>query len=311
MAKTPPYDAITNQILDLLDEGVVPWQRPWDLLATQRSVHGHVYRGINLAMTGMVAEANGYTDPRWITFNQAKKLGGAVRKGERSTILLLWKDRRPKATDDEDETSSKPRFYCTTYRVFNIGQCDGLDLPALEEPEPREISPITACEQLVDAYLTNGGPSYHEGGNRAYYRPADDWLQLPKPEQFHSAEHRYSTLFHECVHSTGHTDRLAREAITSLGSRNSGDGLDSYAGEELVAELGAAFLAGHVGIDSDTQLLEASASYIAAWRERMKADPSLIVQAAGRAHKAVDHILAAGDTAAMADTAAAAVPVAA
>ena len=270
-----PYEIITESILAQLDNGVVPWRKPWVALpgTVAQSVAGHVYKGINAFLLGMAP----YTDNRWITYKEAIKRGGNVRKGEKGTPIAFWKQFSKE--NDEGETKTIP--FLRYYTVFNVEQCEGLDLPAL----PIVESNFTAIEQAeaVVAGMPNAPEINHNGGDKAYYTPKTDKISLPSPEAFDSAENYYATTFHELAHSTGHKDRLDRGISDSCIFGNT-----DYGKEELVAEFTSAFLSQHVGIENT---LEISAAYIDHWSQVIKKDRMMIISAASKAQKAADFIL--------------------
>jgi len=242
------------------------------------SIHGHKYRGINTFILGFTD----YADPRWITFAQAKKMGGNVRKGEKSMPIVFW-SMVVKKQKESDGSESITRFpIAKLFRVFNVEQCDGLDLKPMPELVRNDLNPIERCENVV-AGMPNA-PEITHNGSRAFYRPSTDTVSIPVLGQFESAEEYYGTLFHELAHSTGHADRLNRKGVgeTPFGS-------PTYTREELVAEMTSAFLAFETGIDNDT--IEQSAAYIDGWRRAILDDKKAIVMAAQQAQKAADYIL--------------------
>ena len=284
MAEKSVYEIVTERIIEKLAEGTVPWHKPWSGGGCPKNlVSGKAYRGVNVLLLG----SQDFTSPYWVTFKQAKQLGGTVRKGERSTPCIFWKFL---ARDTENpvtgETESKQIPLVRYYSVFNIEQTDGIRHARLEaqaeEPEP--FNPIEAAEAIVASYPD--APSISQDGRgSAFYRPATDSIHMPKPETFDSEASYYATLFHEMSHSTGHESRLNRPGVTDPirhGSHN-------YSREELVAEMGSAFLLAQAGIDSDS-LTDNSASYIQSWLKALRADPKLVVLAGAQAQKAVDHI---------------------
>lgn len=289
-AKTKPtaYERITAQILDSIAAGVVPWRRPWDLLDSQRNAQtGRPYSGINALVTAIRAQAEGWTDPRWTTYNAAKKAGGQVRRGERGTHVLLIKQTTRTIETDEGEETTRGR-YATSYVVFNVEQVDGLDLPDVERPA-RTVEPHTAADRLIADYLAAAGPKWTIGGDRACYAPLIDEIRMPRDEAFHSDAARYHTAFHEIGHSTGHVSRLDRDEISKVTTTTRD--VAGYALEELVAELTASYLAGHVGLELD---VEQTAAYVDGWHSAIKRDPRMMVTAASRAYKAADLVVAAG-----------------
>ena len=270
------YDVITARIIEKLEAGCVPWRKPWNAeTGAPRNIRGTFYRGVNVFLLG----CQSYSDPRWLTFNQARALGGSVRKGERATPVVFWKwldvmDPGTKGT----ERVPMLRYYS----VFNVEQTDGLNLPTLEKPA-REHQPIEACERIAKGYT--GGPSLIQGGGVACYSPSSDIVRMPQPESFTDPESYYSVLYHELAHSTGHRSRLARDGVVNPVRFASHD----YSREELVAEMCAAFLAGTAGIEPKT--LDNSASYIASWLRVLRKDNRAVVIAAGQAQRAADWIL--------------------
>lgn len=282
---TEIYEQITQTILNALDAGTVPWHKPWTSSGLhQQSVHGRPYRGLNQLLLGLEAQIKGYDDPRWITFNQARKQGGQVRKGEKSTIVTLWK--RIVIKDENAPDGKKVIPILRIYRVFNVAQTT-LDLPPIEA-KLREHTPVEEAELIWDGFQDR--PTMSTGHAGAWYSPSSDEIGMPDAERFDSAEHYYSTLFHEAVHSTGAKVRLDRDEVSGGTARfGSGD----YSREELVAEIGAAMLRGVCGIDSEA-VMSNTAAYIQSWRSKLSDDPKLIVQAAGKAQKAADYIQGIG-----------------
>ena len=286
------YEVITQRIIDLLSAGTVPWQKPWKSNGgfPKNLVSGKHYRGMN----AFLLHAMNYENPNWITFKQALELGGNVRKGEKATPIIFWKkwEKADKATG-EKTTIPMMRFYY----VFNVAQCDGLEslfgdsITGETTPEtPAETSgDYSKAESLVMNY--KGGPVVKHGMSRAYYSPGGDYVGMPDNNKFTSIGHYYATLFHELTHSTGHVSRLARKMMVdcefAFGDAN-------YSREELVAEMGSAFLCGMSGISETGNIMENSAAYIAGWLKALKNDKKLVIQAAGLAQKAVDHICGTG-----------------
>ena len=232
--------------------------------------------------------ATGRTGP-WFTFNQIKKMGGHVRKGEKGSIVTFWK------LIDDKQNPKKKIPLLRYYTVFSLDQADKINpakLPAWyrnhldpkpvedKEPEPT-FTPIEQAEQIWNTFRCK--PALTEGQTAAWYKPFEDRIGLPAKESFVSVPEYYSTLFHEAVHSTGHKDRLDRGLSTFFGSHE-------YSKEELVAEIGSAFLCAAAGIECE-KTLENSAAYIHNWRKKLTEDPKLIVQAASQAQRACDHIL--------------------
>jgi antirestriction protein ArdC len=279
------YEIVTERILEKLEQGTVPWHKPWaGGGCPQNLVSGKEYRGVNVWLLG----SQDFSSPYWLTFKQAKQLGGSVRKGERGTPCILWKwINRSDENAETGETETKQIPLIRYYNVFNAEQCDGISHARLEaqQDEPEPFNPIESAERIVASYPKP--PSISEDGRgAAYYRPSTDSIHMPEQETFDSEAHYYATLFHEMTHSTGHESRLARTGVTNRIRYGSHE----YSQEELVAEMGAAFLAAEAGIDSEA-LVDNSASYVASWMERLRSDPKLVVLAGAQAQRAVDHIL--------------------
>jgi len=283
------YEIVTEQIVKMLEVGTVPWRKPWASLeaATPRNaVSRKPYRGINVFMLN----ATKFTSPYWLTYRQADELGGHVREGEKSTMVIFWKvDRKrdPDARDGEVSSADRDRFILRYYRVFNVEQCE---LPAeflakLPKPAERELNSVEAiadCERIVANMPKRPAMST---GKAAYYMPRHDEVTLPERGTFTGAPEYYSTAFHELTHSTGHESRLNRDGV--MGVHRFGD-LD-YSKEELVAEMGSAFLCAEGGISP--AVIENQAAYIASWLRKFRDDKKMIVLAAAQAQKAADFIL--------------------
>ena len=279
MPTTPietPYQVITDHILALLEQGTVPWQQPWDStlglprnLCSQRS-----YRGINV----WLLTAMGFPSPFWATFHQVKAAGGSIRKGARGVPVVFWKVYN---YEDTETGEAEKRFVLRQYTVFNAVQLDGVAVPEIPIT-PHPFTPIERCARLVDAMPHR--PAIIEGHQRAFYSPATDTLHLPIPACFPSPEAYYATLFHELVHSVGHPSRLHRNTLTDRCLF----GDPTYAKEELVAEMGAAYLCGVCGIANTT--LANSAAYLQSWMAVLRHDATLLVHAAAQAQRAADYI---------------------
>ena len=284
MAKSV-YEIVTERILEKLEAGTVPWHKPWaGGGCPQNLVSGKEYRGVNIFLLG----SQGFASPFWVTFKQAKSLGGSVRKGERATPCVLWKwIARKNENTETGEIETKQIPLIRYYSVFNAEQCDGISHARLgaKQDEPEPFNPIKSAERIVASY-PKPPTIAHDGRGSAYYRPRTDSIHMPEREIFDSEAHYYSTLFHEMAHSTGHESRLARPGITNPIKYASHE----YSQEELVAEMGAAFLAAEARIDADG-LVDNSASYISNWVKALRNDKKLVVFAGAQAQKAVDHIL--------------------
>ena len=269
------YERITERIETLLAAGVVPWHKPWKAstglprnLITQKP-----YRGINV----FLLMSMGYESPHWLTFRQAIQLGGTVKKGEKSCPVVFWKQFK---IEDEESGEAKKIPMLRIYHVFNAAQCEGLKaVPAAEEVPLA----VTSAAEIVTKMPHP--PIIKHGMVAAGYSPAKDTIEMPERKRFETEDAYHATLFHELVHSTGHASRLKRQSIME----KNGFGSVPYCKEELVAELGSAFLCGQAEIVDRT--IDNSAAYIEGWLDSMKDDPTLIVYAAAQAQKAADFIL--------------------
>lgn len=279
------YEIVTDSITSQLKEGTVPWHKPWVSAGLPRSIStGKPYRGINVFLLNFTAQAKGYRSPFWGTYKKIAELGGQVRKGEKSTLVVFWKQLKVTETAKDGTEKDKRIPLLRYFKVFNAEQADGLpERFAYQAPTANEHRPCEAFEAIAQSYLATG-PSFTHGVDGAWYSPGRDLVSIPEPEVFHTPEEYYSTLGHELGHSTGHKSRLNRPGVTE--GHRFGD--TSYAKEELVAELTAAFLCGVTGLEQVT--LGNSASYIAGWLKALTDDPKLIVQAAAAAQKAADLI---------------------
>ena len=273
------YQVITDRIVKQLESGVAPWQKPWkgeDQLP-RNFVTGKPYRGVNIWL--LFCEF--HTSPYWLTYKQATELGGNVKKGEKGTPIVFWKFGKYEK-EEGGTTVEKKSFLVRYYTVFNLDQCENLKkMPEVVETVP--VEPIAACEAVVTNWTTK--PEVKHGGNKAAYHKILDYILMPERNSFNSPEEYYSTLFHEFTHSTGHEKRLNRESLTD--AKMFGDEGDSR--EELVAEMGAAFLSGMTGIENKT--INNSASYLQHWVKTLKEDPRMILVAGAQAQKAADFIL--------------------
>jgi len=270
------YEIITEKIISELDKGNIPWHRPWTGTGYPKNlISKKEYRGINV----FLLSCQGYASPYWISYKQAQELGGNVKKGEKSTMVVFWKQIKIKDKEDNtDKTIPLLRYY----RVFNTEQCEGIEnkVPVLNINH--NFQSIPACEKTVQDMQKR--PDIQHKDQRAYYNPSNDFVNMPKQESFDKEEFYYSVLFHELGHSTGHKERLDRKKFAEgcFGS-------ETYSKEELCAEMTAAFLCGSHGIEQQT--IGNSAAYIKSWLRKLKDDVKLVVLAAAQAQKASDYIL--------------------
>jgi antirestriction protein ArdC len=277
MSKT--YDEINSRIKELLEQGTVPWRKPWNAQSNypKNLISGKRYQGVNVFLLA----CQQYSSPWWLTFKQVQDKGGYVVKGSKSTPVIFWKWLDKSDSDEESSTTGKIPLL-RYYSVFNIEQTEGITPPPAEETH-NVFDPIAKAEEIIANMPMK--PDIRHGGNRAYYSPSLDYVQLSQQHTFDSIEHFYNTLFHELSHATGHANRLGRKSILEP----SYFGSHEYSKEELVAEMGAAFLCGHCGIEQKT--IENSAAYIAGWLKALKNDKTLLILAASAAQKASDYIL--------------------
>jgi antirestriction protein ArdC len=274
------YSEVTNRIVVALEQGTPPWVCPWrqgsalpNNLAT-----GKAYRGINVLILAIEAMSRNFTDNRWLTFRQANALGARIRQGEHGTSIVFYRMHEINdTTDGFGELSGEVRKIplLKTYVVFNADQLNGLPdrfvLPPLQPWQPLEVA-----EQLI----AQTGALICHGGNQAFYRPSSDMIQLPPMTSFAHADDYYATALHELCHWTGHSARLNRLSVQR-------PGIEAYAFEELVAEIGAAFLCAHCGLNGVVE----HASYIETWLNALRRDKRLIFVAAGAAQKAADFVM--------------------
>jgi antirestriction protein ArdC len=281
------YAIVTEKIISLLEQDIVPWRRPWTGSGVPRNVVSKKpYRGIN----HFLLSASKYVQPYWLTIRQANELGGHVHKGEESTIIVFWKveDRRGQAQDESDaelDAQCRRRFVLRYYRVWNVEQCELPEnaLEKLPRIETHEHAPIEAVERIV-AGMANA-PVIEHAGSKAFYCSITDRITMPPRNLFISPEEYSATLLHELIHSVGHEKRLARESITEAAAFGSA----VYSKEELIAEMGGAYLCAEAGISN--AVIENQAAYIAGWLKRLRDDRRLVILAAAQAQHAVDYIL--------------------
>lgn len=284
------YTRVTNKIIADLEQGVCTWQKPWnDEHAAGRISHplrhnGTPYRGVNVLLLWCEAVEKGFSAPFWMTFKQAQELGGNVRKGEQGSLVVFANRFTKTETDDKGEATEREIPFMKGYTVFNVAQIDGL--PAHYSAQTQEPTEPVARIDQAEAFFAASGATITHGGNRAFYAPARDLVQMPPRESFKDAESYCATMAHELIHWTSHPSRCARE----LGKRF---GDSAYAAEELIAEMGAAFLCADLGITPETR--DDHAAYLAHWLEVLKADNRAIFTAASQAQRAADFLHALQD----------------
>ena len=291
------YTRVTAQIIAELENGVRPWIKPWHAEHAAGRItrplrhNGQPYSGINILMLWAAATSQGFIAPIWMTFKQAIELGAHVRKGEKgSPVVYASTLTRSEADADTGEESEREIHFMKAYTVFNVEQVEGLPAHYYAKVEPR-FTPPARIEHAEKFFAATGADIRH-GGNQAYYAVSHDYVQVPPIEAFRDAEAYYGTLSHELTHWTRHEKRLARD----FGRKRFGD--EGYAIEELVAELGAAFLSADLELTPEVR--DDHASYVASWLKVLKDDKRAIFTAAAHAQRAVDflHGLQAGSSAA-------------
>lgn len=280
------YTRITGQIVAELEKGVRPWMKPWDAAHVAGPVsrplraNGKAYGGINIVMLWASAMEQGFTAPIWMTFKQAKELGAHVKKGEKGTLVVYASTITREEAGEEGEAQTREIPFMKGYTVFNVEQIEGLPAHYHAKTEPR-LNDQQRIENAESFFAALGADIRH-GGNAAYFNPTDDFVQMPPFESFTSAEAYYATRGHEMTHWTRHPSRLDRD----FGRKRFGDA--GYAMEELVAELGAAFLC--ADLELTPQIRDDHAPYIAGWLQVLKHDKRAIFTAASHAQKAVDFL---------------------
>jgi len=282
------YERVTGNVIELLERGVKPWARPWSAgegCPVPLRHNGQGYRGINVLILWAEALDAGYTAPYWMTYRQGQELGGQVRRGEHSVQVVYYgtaiKDEQREERGDGQEDQRKVFRFLRTFNVFNAEQFDGL--PERYRAKPAQRGPVAERRPQLDSFIRNTCADIRHGGGRAFYRMADDFIQVPDYAAFVDPEKYYATVAHELTHWTRHPSRLNRD----MGRKSWGD--EGYAAEELVAELGAAFLGAELGLRPDH--IEDHAAYLAGWLKVLKNDKRFIFIAAAKAQEAADYLL--------------------
>ncbi|PZU06708.1 zincin-like metallopeptidase domain-containing protein [Sphingomonas sp.] len=280
------YDEVTAKIIAELEGGRIPWVQPWGKVGAstpglpRNAVTGRHYSGVNVLLLWGALFEYGYPSQGWLTFRQALDAGGCVRKGERG-VTVVYADRftpegeKARAKEAGEDARSVP--FLKRFTVFNLAQCEGLHPGLAPDPEPlpdREIVPV--AEQVIAA----SGVDFRIGGDKAYYVPSADYVQVPPQPAFYDQINFYRTALHELCHASGHPSRLNRNLVNAFGSKD-------YAREELIAEMGSAFLCAELGIVPTVR----HADYIASWLEVLREDNRAIFRAACAATKAADWLL--------------------
>ncbi|QJU60285.1 DUF1738 domain-containing protein [Sphingomonas sp. AP4-R1] len=287
--RTNLYDEVTRRIVSELEAGRLPWVQPWAGASSsgevgpslpRNALTGRTYSGVNILILWGAVIAHRFPSQSWLTFRQAQEAGGCVRKGEHGQCVVYADRFTPEAEKERaarDGDDARAVSFLKRFTVFNVAQCDGLRSDLAGDPAPlpeREIIPI--AEQVIAA----SGVDFSIGGNRAYYVPSEDFVAVPPQPAFFDQINYYRTCLHELTHATGHAKRLGRNLTNPFGSKD-------YAREELVAEMGSAFLCAELGIVPTVR----HADYIGTWLEVLREDNRAIFRAASAATKAAEWIL--------------------
>jgi antirestriction protein ArdC len=274
------YAEVSARIVAELERGAAPWVKPWAATAGQNvpcnAVSNRPYSGCNVILLWL-ARNRGWSTSRFLTFKQAIEAGGNVRRGEHGTKVYFVKQLQVKDGNGE-EAESRLVPITREFTVFNIAQCDGLP-ETIRTDKPMRVRNTDTRDALADDFLRSTGADIREGHGEAYFVPSHDFISMPAFQAFKGADHFYNVAFHELTHWTGHKSRLDRDLKNRFGSRD-------YAAEELIAELGAAFLSAEFGFDGDVR----NAGYLATWIELLRADKRAFFTACSKASKAADYL---------------------
>ncbi|MGE8130066.1 ArdC family protein [Methylobacterium sp. NPDC080182] len=270
------HQAVTDKIIATMEAGEAgQWTYPWHRTGgglPRNALTGRPYRGINVLSLWVGAQASGYSDDRWATYRQWAELGAQVRKGERSTLVVFFKEYEDAYGED------RKRFVARASYAFNAAQCEGA--PEAGEPLPASEWNLSA---VFDGFVERTGAIVIPGGDMACYLPAQDLIRIPSRTRFPTAHGYASTMGHELTHWSGAKGRLDRDLTGRFKSR-------AYAAEELVAELGSAFLMAELGLEAEPH--PTRASYIRSWIKLLRSDPKAIFTAASAASRAVGYLTA-------------------
>lgn len=270
------YEMVTDRVIRALESGNIPWEKPWG--GCRSGAYNFITRKSYSLMNQMLLKHRG----AYGTFKQWTEKGGKIRKGEKSEIVVFWKFQIVEEENEDGEKEEKKIPILKYYNVFHVSQVEGV---TVKEEELPEVKPIESAEKIKREYVEREHIRILEyTTNEAFYSPAGDFIQVPERGQYRDVNEFYSTLYHEMVHSTGHKSRLNRL------ERDAHFGNEIYSKEELVAELGAAFLMNLLGIETK-KTFRNSTAYIQNWIQVLKNDPRFVVSAAGKAEKAVHYIM--------------------
>lgn len=277
--KKSVYEMITERIIEQLENGVIPWQKPWS--GTHSGAYNRISNKPYSLLNQMILKHNG----EYATFKQWSDLGGKIRKGEKSEVVTFWKIQQIEEINEDGEKTIKQLPLLRYYNVFHISQVDGVE--PKEDLKISELEPIEEAEKIKLDYMSREHLKIFEKvTNDALYSPIQDYIQVPCKEQYQDIEEFYSTLFHEMIHSTGHKSRLNRPDMQGIVRHGS----EKYSKEELTAELGSAMIINILGIETEKSFKNSS-GYIQDWLQVLKNDNKFIVSASSKAEKAVKYIL--------------------
>lgn len=277
--KKSVYEIITERIIEQLENGVIPWQKPWS--GTHSGAYNRISNKPYSLLNQMILKHGG----EYATFKQWSDLGGKIRKGEKSEVVTFWKIQPYEEENENGEKVIRQIPILKYFNVFHISQVDGVE--PKEKLEINEHEPIEQAEKIKTDYMNREHLKIFEKvTNDAFYLPIQDYIQVPCKEQYQDIEEFYSTLFHEMIHSTGHKSRLNRPDMQGIVRHGS----EQYSKEELTAELGSAMIINILGIETEKSFKNSS-GYIQDWLQVLKNDNKFIVSASSRAEKAVKYIL--------------------
>ena len=277
MANINVYEMVTNRIIGELKNGIIPWKKPWfSTKGAVSHVTGKSYSMLNQFLLDCKGE--------WLTFSQAEKEGGRVKKGEKGHFVVFWKFLEKKTGDlDKDGNEIIDRIPFLKYiTVFEVDQCEGIKRKYDLASKTTNTKPDAEAQKVFDSYVTREGIKVDHDGEQAFYRPSTDSITLPNINRFARVAEYYSTAFHEAIHSTGSAKRLNRDGVVSLTFFGSHD----YSKEELIAELGASMTLNRLGMET-ADSFKNNTAYIRNWLKKLESDPKFIVNASGKAEKAV------------------------
>jgi antirestriction protein ArdC len=277
------YSLVNDRILAALEQGIIPWKRPWTGRLPTNYDSGKEYRGVNILTLGIAEMLRSYSNPYWLTFRQAQKHGGHIKRGEKATYIV-FSEKKVKEVEKEDGTKEQRVFhFVRSFPVFNWEQTEGVPKKEAGTALNPDRDLIEVCSSVLSRM--QNPPAYRESGSSAYYVPKEDLVNLPPIDTFRTTEGYVATKFHEYAHSTGHESRLSRPGIMAVAAF----GGEDYSFEELIAELTSAYLCARNGIDNT---LENSSAYIQHWLKALRDDKTMLMKASGKAMAAVEYILA-------------------